>query len=90
MIVVVLLFGEWVKGGVSVIVNGSFEDDGYIDYISVQEPNGWSDVNVPTSQFDGQVYHYWVTDGSYNLTLYSYWYVAFEVNDIATVSQWTY
>lgn len=85
-IMVVLLFGGWVKGGVSVIVNGSFENDGLIADITVEEPNNW-DVNLPTDQFGGWVYNDWVTDGNWNLTLYSNAYKAFEANDIATVSQ---
>jgi hypothetical protein len=74
--------------GVGTIMNGSFEDDGSIDFISVQEPNGW-DVNIPnTDEFDGCVLSYWPTGGSsYNLTLYSQSGGSFEANDIATVSQ---
>jgi len=68
------------------IINGSFEDDGLIYDIMVEEPSNW-DVNAPAEQFGGWVYTDWVTDGYYNLTLYSKAYKTFEVNDIATVSQ---
>lgn len=89
-VMVVLLAGNSTQAGVCLIVNGGFEYDGYIPDITVQEPNGWSDVNVPASQFGGWVYNNWVTYGSYNLTLFSYWYVGFEANDIAMVSQDVY
>ena len=75
------------KGGVGTIMNGSFEDDGFIENITVQEPNGW-DVNIPnTDEFGGYVLDQWPTDGSYNLTLYSQSGGSFEANDLATVSQ---
>ena len=89
-VIVMVLAGNNMQAAVSVIVNGSFEDDGYIPDITAQEPNGWSDVNVPVNQFGGWVYNNWVTEGSYNLTLFSYWNVGFEANDIAMVSQDVY
>ena len=82
---VVLLFAGWAQAEVCFIVNGSFEDDGWIDDITLKEPNGW-DVNLPADKFSGYVHTEWVTDEIYNLTLYSEW-VAFEVNDMATLSQ---
>jgi len=83
---VMLLFAGWAQAEVCFIVNGSFEDDGYIDDINAIEPNGW-DVNMPADKFTGYVYSDWVTDANYNLTLYSEWLQAFEVNDMTTVSQ---
>jgi hypothetical protein len=88
-LMVVLLAGNNTQAGECLIVNGSFEDDGYIPDITVREPNGF-DVNVPASQFGGFVSGDWKTDGSYGLILYSYWYVGFEANDIAMVSQELY
>ncbi len=85
-VIIMLAFASCIRADVSVIVNGSFEDDGVIADITAQEPNGW-DVNLPPGQFDGWVFDEWVTDGSFNLTLYSKAYQAFEVNDIATLSQ---
>ena len=85
-VIVMMLLTNKTKAGVSEIVNGSFEDDGLIYDITVEEPNGW-DVNAPADKFGGWVYNDWVTDGSYNLTLYSNAYKTFEVNDIAAVSQ---
>ena len=88
-VIVMVLAGNSTQAGVCLIVNGGFEDDGYIPDITVQEPNGW-DVNVPASQFGGWVYNNWVTNGGYNLTLFSYWNAGFEANDIAMVSQEVY
>lgn len=70
-------------------VNGSFEDDGYIANITVQEPNGW-DVNLPASAFKGRVYNEWVTDANWNLTIYTDYFHSFEVNEMAMVSQELY
>jgi len=84
-IMVMLLLAHWAQAGVSLIRNGSFEDDGWIDDIWETEPNGW-DVNGPNDKFGGYVHAEWPTDGNFNLTLYSEW-VEFEVNDMATVSQ---
>ncbi len=67
------------------IVNGSFEDDGYIADIIVTEPNEW-DVNVPADKFAGYVFRDWVTEGLYNLTIHS-WRATFEPGDVAKVSQ---
>jgi len=67
------------------LVNGSFEADSWIDDITIEEPNGW-DVNMP-GNFGGWVYNDWVTDGSFNLTVSSFWYTAFEADDAALVSQ---
>ncbi len=86
-VMIMLLMAQRTRAGVSSIMNGSFEDDGYISDITVKQPNGWSDVNIPAGKFAGYVSNDWVTDGSYNLTLYSFWYTGFEANDIAMVSQ---
>jgi hypothetical protein len=89
-LLIVLVLGSWAKGGVGMIVNGSFEDDGLIYDIGVEDPNGW-DVNLPDAEeFGGYVDTFWVTDGTYNLTLYSIYYGDFEANDIVTVSQPVY
>jgi len=88
-VMVMLTLANDIEARISFLVNGSFEDDGYITDITVKEPNGW-DVNVPTAQFSGWVSNSWFTDGSYSLTIYSYWYATFEANDIATVSQDVY
>jgi len=86
-VMIMFLAGNSTQAGVCLMVNGSFEDDGYIPDITAREPNGWGDVNVPAVKFAGWVSSDWVTSGSYNLTLSSYWYTGFEANDIAMVSQ---
>ena len=87
VIMLMFLIAQQSQAEVSSIVNGSFEDDGYIADITLKQPNGWSDVNIPSGKFTGYISNDWVTEGSYNLTLSSYWYTGFEANDIATVSQ---
>ena len=82
----VLFAAGWAQAGVCEIVNGSFEDDGTIDDIAAQEPNGW-DVNVPSGQFMGETIASWSTDGNFSLFLSSNWFTAFDANDAATVSQ---
>jgi hypothetical protein len=73
------------RASVCEIVNGSFEDDGLIDNITVKEPNGW-DVNMPADKFSGYIHRDWTTTGNYNLTFSSNW-TTFAAGDMATVSQ---
>ena len=68
------------QAGVCQIVNGSFEDDGTIDDIAVQEPNGW-DVNVPSGKFTGKTDASWSTDGNFSLVFSSQWFTAFAAGD---------
>ena len=77
--------------GVGTIMNGSFEDNGFIGDITEEAPNGW-DVNIPdVTEFSGYVRSdQWHTEGSYNLTLDTVRWAYFEANDIATVSQTLY
>ena len=84
LMMVVLAMASAAEG---TIVNGSFEDDGLIEDIGVEDPNGW-DVNLPDpAKFGGYVDYEWATDGTYNLTLYSDYNGNFQPNDIVTVSQ---
>lgn len=70
------------------ILNGSFEDPGDIDNISLEEPNHW-DVNMPAGKFSGEVQDvFGVTDQNWALTLSSNTYVDLEVNDIVYVYQY--
>lgn len=70
------------------LVNGSFEDDGVINDILIQEPNGWDANFTDPDKFIGYVDTDWVTDANYNLTLYSdSWFVTFEGDEQATVEQ---
>ena len=68
------------------IVNGSFEVDGSIDDIAVQEPNGW-EPNVPSVKFMASIDASWSTNGIFSLFLSSIWFKAFDANDAAIVSQ---
>ena len=68
------------------IVNGSFEDDGYIAAVNETDPNGWH-ADVSIDKFAGYVYTDWATDGMYNLTLHSLLWTTFAAGDTATVSQ---
>jgi len=82
----VLFAAGWAQAGVCEIVNGSFEDDGTINDIVAQEPNGW-DVNAPSGKFIGETEASWSTDGNFSLFLSSNWFTAFAAGDAATVSQ---
>jgi hypothetical protein len=82
----VLFAAGWANAGVCEIINGSFEDDGRIDDITIQEPNGW-DVNMPTDKFTGNTDASWSTDGRFSLAMFSQWFTAFDANDAAIVSQ---
>jgi hypothetical protein len=98
VIMVMLLFGNLTKAGVSVIVNGTFEKDGRISNITEENtPHGWPDVNLPENKFVAWVKSGWSTyvEGGYSLTVYSTgWEVpsqpVFAVDDRAVVSQWVY
>ena len=84
--IVILFAAGWAQAGVCEILNGSFEDDGTIDDIVAQEPNGW-DVNVPSGKFTGKTEASWSTDGNFSLFLSSLWFTAFVAGDAATISQ---
>jgi hypothetical protein len=82
----VLFVAGWAQAEVCEIINGSFEDDGPINDITMREPNGW-DVNVPAGKFTGQTDASWSTDGSFSLFLSSQWFTAFTAGQTAMVSQ---
>jgi len=86
---VVLSGTTWTLADVCEIVNGSFEDDGLIDNIMVQEPNGW-DVNVPSGKFVARIDGSWSAGGSFSLFVASNWFTTFAAGDMATVSQQVY
>lgn len=85
-VIVTLLAADFVKAETGRIVNGSFEDDEWIQNIMVKDPNGWQ-VSTTGDRFLGYVDSDWSTDGSYNLTLYADYWKLFEVGDTAMVSQ---
>jgi len=86
---VVLLVANLARASVCQILNGSFEDNGWISNVAVKDPNGWT-ANVSGDKFRGYVGSDWRTDGSYNLTLYSEFWQTFAPGDMATVSQQLY
>lgn len=67
------------------LLNGSFED-GPVDNLRLADPNHW-DANVPENRFRGQVLSDWPTDGDFNLTLISEWFVPIQPGEMVTVSQ---
>ena len=84
---IVMLSGtNWAQDNVFEIINESFEDDGLIDDITAQEPNGW-DPNIPSGQFTGRTDASWSTDGNFSLLIFSQWFTAFVAGDAAVVSQ---
>jgi len=86
---VVLSGTTWTLADVCEIVNGSFEDDGPIDDITAQEPNGW-DANVPSGKFIARIDGSWSSGGSFSLFVASNWFTTFAAGDMATVSQQVY
>lgn len=88
-VMIIFLAGNRTQAGVCLIMNGSFEEDGIINDITVQAPRRWCDVNLPAGQFGGMVEPYWKTHGDYSLSLYS-GYGMFNAGDMATISQEVY
>ncbi len=87
----VMLSGNLVRADDCEIVNGSFEDDRRIDDITMEDPNGW-DVSVQSEWFAGKVLkegdeRAWVTEGDFNLELFTTRYKTFDVNDMIKLSQ---
>jgi len=68
------------------IVNGSFEEDGWINDILTKDPNGWV-VSVESEWFDGKVSQEWEREGDFNLELFTTRYKTFDVNDMIKLSQ---
>jgi hypothetical protein len=78
--------------GVGIVKNGSFENDGYIEYITQDDndrPEYWCDVSYDQSKFAAYLDNYWKTNGSYSLLMYSYSTI-FGPNDAAEISQSVY
>ncbi len=75
-------------GKVSVILNGSFENDGWNTDQDILDkaPQKWDEVNVPDN-FYGYIGKEWAVDGTHSITLYSDAYSKFEVNDMITIAQ---
>ena len=89
-VIIMLAFASYIQAGVSVIMNGSFEDNAPIGDITLEAPADWNDVNVPVDKFGGYVNEEWMSDGGYSLTLYSKALATFNAGDMAMVSQQVY
>jgi len=91
-IVSVLLWAHCAQAGVSLVKNGSFENDGVLFDFTETAPQYWCDVSLPTGKFWGYVSDDkdWATQGGYYLALCSYTWVTFYANDMATLSQQVY
>lgn len=85
-VMLVALFGSYARGAGCDVVNGGFDDDGYISDLAVKDPNGWTAV-VPKPQFSAYVYNDWPTNGFYSLTMLSGLGRNFVAGDMVTVSQ---
>ena len=88
-VMVLFLLVQNMQAGVSLIMNGSFENDGIISDITVEAPRKWCDVNVPSGKLGGWIGSGWNTHGNHSLSLYSE-YATFTAGDMATVSQQVY
>ena len=79
------------SAGVSVVKNGSFENDGDIMPVTQNDrPEYWCGVNYNSAKFYEYVYNDWPTSSNYCLTLYSYMYTTFTQDDSATITQSVY
>ena len=88
-VMILLLLAANSQAGVSLVMNGSFENDGLISDIALEAPRRWCDVNVPAGKFGGWIDSAWDTHGDYSLSLYSE-YGSFAAGDMVTVSQQVY
>jgi hypothetical protein len=92
-IIVMLILADLAQAGVSMVRNGSFEDDGQsIPDIKAESPKYWCDINWPEdiSKFGGKVNTDWSTYGDYSLTLSSKAGSTFVDGDMVTISQQAY
>ncbi len=95
MLLVVLLGVNLSEGGVSIVMNGSFESDGLTSSqdITVLPPKGWTDVDIPQdgfgnyTQFGGFVGKPWSQEGDYSLTFFSKSNGKYQAGDYAALSQ---
>jgi hypothetical protein len=88
---ILLLLDGFSMAGVSIVKNGSFENDGYIGHVIPQDtntwPEHWCDVSYDGFIFDAYVSSIWKTHGSYSLTFYNVSDATFQAGDSATVAQ---
>jgi len=86
-VVIMLVLAHWTQAGVSLVRNGSFENDGQIPDITVEAPQYWCDVSIPSDKFGGKVSTTWKTKGNYSLFFYVK-NVDTYAGDMAMISQW--
>ncbi len=86
----VLLVGQWALGGVSLVMNGSFENNGSVSDITSEAPQYWCDVNMPAGKFGGFVSTDWQSHDSYSLSIYAEQGVTMADGNEAVVSQKVY
>jgi hypothetical protein len=85
---ILLLLDGFSMAGVSIVKNGSFENDGYIGYVTQNaRPEHWCDVSYDGLKFGAYVNNNWATHGDYSLTLYNIYNATFQAGDSATVAQ---
>ena len=89
-LVIAILFTNLAMANVSLVMNGSFENNGAISDISTEVPQYWCDVNLPANKFTGLVGSDWNTYGSYSLTIVVEQGTPTVADDLATVSQQVY
>lgn len=83
---ITLISAGFTNAGVSLIMNGSFENDGSIPNITTKSPRYWCDVVLPAGKFLGWVATDWSTHGDRSLTFYS-GFGTFSNGEKATASQ---
>jgi hypothetical protein len=74
---------------VSVVKNGSFEYDGYMDVTPTSIPQYWCNVSYNANDFTAYLDNYWVTDGSYSLAILNLRHATLQT-DTATITQSVY
>ena len=89
-LILLCFFVSTVGATVSIVKNGSFEYDGLIADVTVEQPHYWCDVNIPAGKFGGYVSSFWSTHGldeGYSLTLFSQYNAILHAGDMGGVSQ---
>jgi len=76
------------RGAVSIVKNGSFENDGIIGVVAQDaRPEHWCDAGFDESKFLAFVWDDWSTHGDYSLTFGTRYNAAFQAGDTAVISQ---
>jgi hypothetical protein len=90
---IMIMAAGQLQAAVSIVGNGSFEDDGRIDNIATESPRRWCDVNLPTG-FYGWVKNDWAShgyeEGDGNSLTFRWYDNKANANYTATVSQQVY